>query len=100
MKFDFDQLLQNPRIITCLEVQSFEMNLYLVKLTIDAQDGMLFNQGELMRFKSSQEIRDTFESFTVELAIMVQDSPYDEMIGNPEKTSHTVAIPFSMTQPY
>lgn len=100
MKFDYTQLLKNPREITCLEVQSFEMNVYLVKLTIDFEDGMLFDNAELKRFRSSQEIRDAFENFTVERAIMVHDSPYDEMIGNPEKTSISVALPFSMLQPY
>jgi hypothetical protein len=100
MKFDYPQLLKKPSKIACLEVQSFEMNVYLVKLTIDGREGMLFDREQLKRFHSSQEIRDAFESFTVERAIMVHDSPYDEMIGNPEKTTLSVALPFSMLQPY
>jgi hypothetical protein len=100
MKFDYTELSKNPRSITCLEVQSFEMNVYLVKLTVDSEEGMLFDAGELKRFHSSQEIREAFESFTVERAILVQDSPYEEMIGNPEKTSLPTALPFSMLLPY
>lgn len=100
MKFDYSDLVKNPRVIDCLEVQSFEMNVYLVKLTIDAQQGIVFENNNLKRFQSSQQVRDAFETFTVKQAIMVHDSPYDEMIGNPQKASQTMSLPFSMQQPY
>jgi hypothetical protein len=41
-----------------------------------------------------------FAEFTVEKSVMVHDSPYDEMIGNPPKQSDAMAMPFSMEQPY
>lgn len=84
-----------------LEVQSFEMNVYLVKLTIDGQEGFVYDkQDRPMRFHNSQMIRDLFEHCEVEKAVMVHDSPYDEMIGNPMKTSNLGEMPFSMDQPY
>jgi hypothetical protein len=53
-----------------------------------------------MRFHSSQHIRDSFATCVVDKAVMVHDSPYEEMIGNPPKSNEAMAMPFSMTQPY
>jgi hypothetical protein len=36
----------------------------------------------------------------VDKAVMVHDSPYDEMIGNPNKAEPSMQMPFSMEQPY
>ncbi|WP_373415198.1 DUF6482 family protein [Glaciecola sp. KUL10] len=33
-------------------------------------------------------------------AVMTHDSPYEEMIGNPNKASDKMEMPFSMKQPY
>ncbi|MFT5996948.1 MAG: hypothetical protein ACI9RV_002558, partial [Glaciecola sp.] len=41
-----------------------------------------------------------FEPFDVKQAVMVHDSPYDEMIGNPNKPEKSMEMPFSMQQPY
>lgn len=100
MKFIYQQLVKDQSVIERLEVQSFEMNVYLVKLRVNDQEGMLYNADKLMRFNSSQQIRDMFESIRVEQAVMVHESPYDEMIGNPPKAQESMAVPFSMTQPY
>ena len=100
VKFDYNDLINKKIIIEELEVQSFEMNLYLVKLTVDGNAGMLYHNQALMRFNSSQQIRDAFESIHVVKAVMVHESPYDEMIGNPPKASQSMSLPFSMTQPY
>lgn len=84
-----------------LEVQSFEMNVYLVKLTINGESGFVYDDKDsIVRFHSSQHIRDIFAECVVDHATMVHDSPYDEMIGNPPKTDIPVAIPFSLEQPY
>jgi hypothetical protein len=105
MTIEYQQLQQqNPRI-SVLEVQSYEMNVYLVKVylhdTIDGQiEGMLYHQGKLMRFHSSQQIRDAFEAMTIEQAVLLHESPYDEMIGNPPSAQRGIAVPFSLAQPY
>lgn len=100
MKFPFSALsAQQP--IDLLEVHSFEMNVYLVQLNIGSNTGMVYDDKDKpMRFFSTQQIREVFEDFIVEKAVMVHDTPYDEMIGNPPKASEKMALPFSMAQPY
>lgn len=101
MKMSFPELVRDKATIERLEVQSFEMNVYLVKVTVGGIESMLYNgTGNLFRFHSTQEVRDTFEGLTVKEAVMVHESPYDEMIGNPPKSVENMRVPFSMTQPY
>ncbi len=100
-KFSFSQFQQNSVQIQYLEVQSFELNIYLVKLTVDGVTGFVYDKHDnIMRFHSSQHIRDSFVTCNVAKAVMIHDSPYEEMIGNPPKSNEAMAMPFSMTQPY
>jgi hypothetical protein len=100
-KFFIADIKKDPIAITTLEVQSFEMNVYLVKLfTKDAEGFVYDSQNKPMRFNNSQQIRDAFEFCEVVSAVMVHDSPYDEMIGNPNKAEPSMRMPFSMEQPY
>lgn len=100
-KFDITNIRKSSLSITKLEVQSFEMNVYLVKLYTQAGVGFVYDVNDRpMRFNNSQQIRDTFEHCIVTEAVMVHDSPYDEMIGNPNKAEQSMAMPFSMQQPY
>lgn len=100
-KFLMSQITNQAIEIDRLEVQSFEMNVYLVKLQVQGQSGFVYdNTDKPMRFHSSQHIRDAFEHCGVAEAFMVHDSPYDEMIGNPNKAEKAMAMPFSMQQPY
>jgi len=101
MKHLMAKLAKTTHLINKLEVQSFEMNVYLVKLDIGGQSGFVYdNKDKPMRFHSSQQIRDVFEHCKVKKAVMTHDSPYEEMIGNPEKASERMEMPFSMNQPY
>jgi len=100
-KFNIAEIQQKPIDIQKLEVQSFEMNVYLVKLYAGTREGFVYDKNDRpMRFNNSQQIRDTFEHCEVAEAVMVHDSPYDEMIGNPNKPEPSMAMPFSMQQPY
>ncbi|WP_395338789.1 DUF6482 family protein [Ningiella sp. W23] len=100
-KFSISDVKKTPMIIERLEVQSFEMNVYLVKLFTQDEEGFVYDDKDKpMRFHNSQSIRDTFERCQVKEAVMVHDSPYDEMIGNPNKAEKAMAMPFSMQQPY
>lgn len=100
-KFLITDIKKSPIDIAKLEVQSFEMNVYLVKLYVNGEQGFVYdNTDKPMRFNNSQQIRDTFEFCTVAEAVMIHDSPYDEMIGNPNKPEASMAMPFSMQQPY
>ncbi|MDT0583767.1 MULTISPECIES: DUF6482 family protein [Alteromonadaceae] len=101
IKFPMSQIAKKPLKIERLEVQSFEMNVYLVKITVDGQSGFVTDKKDSpMRFHNSQMVRDLFEHCEVEKSVMVHDSPYDEMIGNPVKASDLTEMPFSMEQPY
>lgn len=100
-KFLMSDITKQAITIDTLEVQSFEMNVYLVKLHVGEVSGFVYDKEDRpMRFHSSQQVRDLFELCTVNNAIMVHDSPYDEMIGNPNKPEASMAMPFSMQQPY
>ena len=95
------QIKKVPIAIKRLEVQSFEMNVYLVKLITYDAEGFVYDANDRpMRFHNSQSIRDAFEHCDVTEAVMVHDSPYDEMVGNPNKPEQSMAMPFSMDQPY
>ena len=101
MKFVYSELLNSSHNIDLLEVHSFEMNVYLVNLTIEQHSGMVYDDTDKpMRFHSAAHIREFFADFNVESAVMVHDTPYDEMIGNPPKANQKMALPFSMTLPY
>ncbi|MBU2978400.1 DUF6482 family protein [Alteromonas sp. C1M14] len=100
-KILFTDIDEKPITIDYLEVQSYEMNVYLVYLCIGKQKGLLYNiNGDLKRFYNVNQIREAFASCSVTVAVMKHDSPYDEMIGNPPKASHSMVLPFSMTMPY
>jgi hypothetical protein len=100
-KFEMSTIEKQPISITKLEVQSFEMNLYLVKLHTNDESGFVYGaQDRPMRFYNYQQIRGAFELCDVSQAVLVHDSPYDEMIGNPSKPETSIEMPFSMQQPY
>jgi hypothetical protein len=101
IKHPMSKLAKKAMVIDKLEVQSFEMNVYLVRVEIDGEMGFVTDKtGSPMRFHNSQMVRDLFEHCTVKKAVMKHDSPYDEMIGNPMKASDATEMPFSMDQPY
>ena len=101
MKFVYSSLPSSGYQIDLLEVHSFEMNVYLVTLNVGTPSGMVYDDKDKpKRFYSSQQIREAFANCQVAKAIMVHDTPYDEMIGNPPKASDKMALPFSMALPY
>jgi len=100
-KFVMSNISNKPMNIDKLEVQSFEMNIYLVKLYVGDEQGFVYSeQDKPMRFYNGQQIRDAFEHCNVTTAVMIHDTPYDEMIGNPSKAEPAMALPFSMQHPY
>ena len=100
-KFYFRDIEDKPTTIDYLEVQSYEMNVYLVYLTVGNHSGMLYdNKDKPMRFFSAGHIREAFAHCNVSRAVMKHDTPYDEMIGNPPKSKEQMALPFGMDLPY
>ena len=100
-KFLSSEIEGNPITIEMLEVQSYEMNVYLVQITANGQTGLVYNSaGNPMRFHSAGHIREFFSHCEIQTAYMKHDTPYDEMFGNPPKAEHSMALPFSMDLPY
>ena len=100
-KFRYPDLVRFQPRINRLELHSYEMNVYLIKITLGDKSGMLYDDKErLMKFSSTQSVRDAFETIEVEQAEMLHYSPYDEMIGNPPSASEPMKVPFSLLQPY
>lgn len=100
-KFLFRDVAQRAMQIDYLEVQSFEMNVYLVQLKVGERTGLVYDDKDRpMRFFSAGHIREAFAHCQVTRSVMVHDSPYEEMIGGPPKASQQMALPFSMTLPY
>ena len=86
--------------VDMLTVCSYELNVYLVKLRVGENTGLVYEADSPKRFYSSQHIRDTFDGLNILAAQMIHESPYDEMIGNSESAQSLGTLPFSMAQPY
>lgn len=100
-KFTYKDLMQRTPAIDYLEVQSFEMNIYLVQITIGEKCGFVYDEKDRpMRFFSAGHIREAFAECVVAQSVMVHDTPYEEMIGNPPKSESKMALPFTMQLPY
>lgn len=99
-KFDISVLTQQSPLINKLTVLSYEMSVYFVRLDIAQQQGLVYSGNQPMRFYSAQHIREVFAQCKVLEAEMRHESPYDEMIGNPDSVQHLGSLPFSMQQPY
>jgi len=99
-KFQFDELDAQHLKIKQLTVLSYEMNHYFVQLQVNDLEALVYAGDRPMRFYSSQQIRDSFAPFQIESALMLHQSPYDELIGNPPSAQGFAALPFSMQQPY
>lgn len=99
-KFWIKDIESKSITVDMLTVCSYEMNVYLVKLTVGDNIGLVYAGDSPMRFHSSQHIRDVFDGLNILAAQMLHESPYDEMIGNPESAQSASTLPFSMGQPY
>ena len=99
-KFWIKDIAVQSITIDMLTVCSYEMNVYLVKLKVGDSSGLVYEGDSPKRFYSSQHIRDVFDGINILTAQMVHESPYDEMIGNPESAQCDCVLPFSMGQPY
>ena len=99
-KFWIKDLKSQSITVDMLTVCSYEMNVYLVKLRVLDDIGLVYEGDSPKRFHSSQHIRDVFDELNVLAAQMLHESPYDEIIGNPESVQSAGMLPFSMRQPY
>lgn len=99
-KFWIKNIKSKSMAVDMLTVCSYEMNVYLVELRAGDEKGLVYEGDSPMRFYSSQHIRDVFDGLNILAAQMIHESPYDEMIGNPDSVQSAGILPFSMGQPY
>lgn len=99
-KFPYATIRESSLEIDYLEVQSFEMNVYLVHLKVGDKAGLVYDNDRPKRFFSTGQIREVFAHCRVKTAVMKHDSAYDEMIGNPPKSKEQMTLPFTMQLPY
>lgn len=99
-KFSIKDIKSQPTTVDMLTVYSYEMNVYLIKLSVGGNTGWVYEGKSPKRFTSSQQIRDAFEGLNILASQMLHESPYDEMVGNPESVQSAGTLPFSMRQPY
>ena len=76
---------QKPDLcIQVLRLCSFESGIYLVELEIDEQTYLVKDeQGKVLSFRSALDAKKPFKQLDVTRAELVQESAYDEMIGQP-----------------
>lgn len=76
-------IIQKPDI-EVVTVESHEMSLYLLRLTIAGQQGVVFDKQTKRPavFRSTEHIRTALSECNVANAQLIHLSPYDEMIGN------------------
>jgi hypothetical protein len=70
--------------IALLRLRSFDPDLYLVELVIaDRTYVVKDEQGRTLSFRSMLAAKKPFKGLTITRAEMVQESAYDEMVGQP-----------------
>ncbi len=95
-KFSIKTIESQNIVVDRLTVRSYEMSIYLVELEIGNRKGLVYQDNKPLRFNSSQDVRNAFEHCNILAAQMLHESPYDEMIGNPESAQADSPLPFSM----
>lgn len=97
MKFVHSDIRKNKPLIELLCVHAYQMNNYLISLTIEGRQGMLCDKGgRPQKFSSASQIRDFFAKCEVKQTQIILDSSFDEMIGNPTKPAPSGITPFLM----
>jgi len=83
----FITLRQLERLNPCIDVlrlRSYDHALYLVELVIDQATYLVQdNQGAALTFRSPLAAKKPFKGLNILRAELVQESAYDEMIGQP-----------------
>ena len=97
LKYMLQDIMSNKPNIEVASVESHEMSLYILRLTIAGKQGVVYDKSthRPMPFRSTEHIREALKECDVAHAELIHLSPYDEMIGNP-KSERAMVLPFSM----
>ncbi len=82
------------REIPLLIVRSVTMSVCTVEVELeDATYVLCDSQNKVMRFNGVEHARNALSHLEVDQALLVHDSPYDEMVGTPEVTGEPIRVP-------
>lgn len=82
------------RTIPSLTVRSVTMSVCTVEVELEAGTHVLCDsQGRVMRFNGVEHARNALAHLRVEQALLLHDSPYDEMVGTPEESGEPIRVP-------
>ncbi|WP_041714153.1 DUF6482 family protein [Paraglaciecola sp. T6c] len=97
LKYMLQDIMSNKPNIEVASVESHDMSLYILRLTIAGKQGVVYDKSthRPMSFRSTEHIRDALSDCCVNHAELIHLSPYDEMIGNP-KSERAMVLPFSI----
>lgn len=96
MKFTLDNLRRRKVALDEVTIHSFDMSLYLVELSVGQNNGMLVGKDDRpLHFRSVEQVRNDMADFHIIKAQLRHDSPFDEMIGNPDSAMQPLIIPLS-----
>ncbi len=74
----------DPRQIQSLEILSFEPDIYLANIIIEAIPHRIFrSEGELLKESSQLALKKHFKGMNIKQTFLLHQSVYDEMIGGP-----------------
>jgi hypothetical protein len=96
MKFTLDNLRKHKVALDEVTIHSFDMSLYLVELKVGQHQGMLVGENDRpLHFRSVEQVKGDMSDFSVLRVQLRHDSPFDEMIGNPDSAMQPLIIPLS-----
>ena len=82
------QVLKKNQLIEVLRLRSYDPDLYLVELVIDDKTYLVKDEeGKVLSFRSVLAAKKPFKGLKIARAELVQQSAYDEMIGQPFRDS-------------
>ena len=80
-----------------LTIRSLELALYQAEVSLAGRDRLLCDEfGKPLRFRTLQAAREALASLGASSLQLVQESAYDEMIGQPgREQANTLAVPLA-----
>ena len=97
MKLSFRDVLSRGEPVVAV-VQSLEQALYQVMVVADGQEWLLTeNDGKTFRRNSLSAVREALQMLPLSALSLRQQSPYDEMVGQPLRLlDYTLEVPLSL----
>ena len=97
MKLSFRDVLSRGEPVVAV-VQSLDQALYQVMVVADGQECLLTeNDGKTFRRNSLSAVREALQMLPLSALSLRQQSPYDEMVGQPlRQQDNTLEVPLSL----